>query len=151
MASETDYAWAAGIIDGEGAILMTRNAPGTNRRKTLSFQVRISVRMTHNETIRRLGRIFGGTIKGAKARDPKRHRPTLDWYVGDLLTVDVLTKVLPYLTTKREQADLVLEFRQRCFPKLPGGRGATCPDDLVKLRRKYFERLRELNRKGPQP
>ena len=148
-AADTDLAWAAGIIDGEGAISMTKAKPGTNRRKTLSFQVRITVQMTHKPTIQKLHKLFGGSFTFAKARDPVKHRPTYRWYVGDLMTVDILSLTLPYLVTKKEQALVVLEFRKKCFQKKPTGKGATCDKKTVRMRHRYFTRLEKLNRKGP--
>lgn len=148
MPSETDYAWAAGIIDGEGYIGMTRNKAGTNRRTTESFQIRISVRMTHEETIRRLQGIFGGTVKLAKSCNPSRHRSTFEWYVGDMLTVEVLRVTVKYMTTKKDQANLALEFRNNCFRLHPTGRGACCAPEVVALRANYFNRLRDLNKRG---
>lgn len=149
MASKLDYAWAAGIVDGEGAISMTRARVGVNRRTTPSFQVRISVRMTHEPTIRRLHAIFGGTVTVAKARDTERHKPAFGWYAGDLLTVEALKKIRPYMTTKKKQAELVLEYRERCCPPRRLGRGMPCKASLVQMRQRYFDRLSVLNRKGP--
>src|SRR6266567_5810924 len=139
MATDTDYAWAAGIIDGEGAICMTRCLPGINRRKTLSFQVRISVRMTHPPTIKRLHRLFGGTFKISKSRYPLRHKAAYEWYAGDLLTVTVINLVLPYLLTKLAQAKLVLRYRRECAN--PDIR-LRCSAALTTKRRRYFEKLR---------
>lgn len=145
MPAETDYAWAAGIVDGEGTIAMTRANPGVNRRKTLGFQVRINVRMTHEPTIRRLHAIFGGTCGYHKPQNAARHKPIYGWYVGDLLTVQCLRLMRAYLTAKRAQADLVLEFRERCFTVAPG---KECQPDIAALRLSYFDRLTDMNRRG---
>ena len=146
--TETDYAWAAGIIDGEGCIAMTRAKVGVNRRKTESFQVRISVRMTHGDTIRRLHELFGGTFKRARSRDPLRHKSTFEWFVGDLATETTLRLVTPFLITKRSQAELVLKYRAECCPPINGG---ICAPVLVQRRRRDFDRLPSLNNKGPTP
>lgn len=142
---ETDYAWAAGIIDGEGTIGMTRNRVGTNRRATESFQVRISVRMTHKQTVKKLHALFGGTFKLARAVYSLRHNDCFEWYVGDLKTVEVLNKIRTHLVTKKKQANLILRFRSTCFDR---PRGSRCPSFLVARRRRYFERLKNLNKRG---
>lgn len=148
---ETDLAWAAGIIDGEGAVSMSRARAGVNRRVTESFQVRVNVKMTHEPTIRRLYEIFGGVFKpGGKVRNPEKHKATYEWYVGDLKAAEALRRIVPYTVTKRDQVLLVLEYRERCCSVRHLGRGATCSSELVELRRAYFGRLRELNRKGPR-
>lgn len=73
MALETEHAWAAGIVDGEGCISITMQKPGVNRRKTPGFQVRISVRMTCERTIKRLYDLYGGTFKLSLSRNPEKH------------------------------------------------------------------------------
>ncbi len=147
---KTDLAWAAGIVDGEGYIGMAKNNPGTNRRKTLSFQVRISVRMTHKPTIEKLHNLFGGTFKSTSNTNPTKHKPTYEWYVGDVKTVEVLSYLLPYLVTKQEQAKLILDFRKSCFNWKQDGVIKICPNNLCELRLSYFDKLHALNRKGPQ-
>lgn len=145
---DLDVAWAAGVVDGEGAVTMLRAKPGVNRRKTLSFQIRVSVRMTHEPTLERLHRILGGVFKrGTAPRDPARHKQSYEWYVGDRLAELVLEELLGHLTTKHEQAALVLEFRRKCYPKHFGRNEV--PKALVEKRLHYFERLTVLNRKGP--
>lgn len=146
MASETDLAWAAGIIDGEGSIFLIRSWPGVNRRTTLSFQLRVTVRMTHEQTVRRMHALLGGVFKPAAARDPNKHKACFEWFAGDRQATAALKRVAPYLTTKREQADLVLAFRARCFGRT--GNAATTPA-LAALRLTYYQRLKQLNRKGP--
>jgi len=106
--------------------------------------------MTHKPTILRLQKMFGGTVTPSKARDAQKHKLAFGWYVGDLKTVEVLRKVRAYMTTKRLQADLILEYRRHCCPKNRSPqRGALCGAKLVQRRQMYFAKLRRLNRKGP--
>jgi hypothetical protein len=147
MPSRTDYAWAAGIIDGEGTIAMTRQRPGVNKRTTLGFQVRITVVMTHRSTIRRLRRLFGGLVAPAAKPRSSKHKPAYRWYAGDVLAEAVLKKITRYMITKRFQAALVLKYRRRCCATHSY---RSCPADLIQLRLRYFIRLRALNRKGPR-
>lgn len=150
MLEETDHAWAAGIIDGEGYIGMTMQKPGTNRRMSTGFQVKISVRMTCERTIRRLFDLYGGTFKLCLPKNPQKHRTCYEWYVGDLKTFEVLCKLVPYLVTKQDQAQLVIEYRNNCYPEPERGRfrGRSCTQELVQMRFSYYEALRELNKRG---
>lgn len=145
---DTDLAWAAGIIDGEGYIGMTKANPGVNRRKTLGFQIRISVRMTHKQTIEKLHTLFGGTFKQHKPKDSTKHRICYEWFIGDLGTIEVIRQIYKYLVTKKGQADLILRYRKDCCGEYKGGRGVSIPDDLAKLRLQYFTELAELNKRG---
>lgn len=142
---QTDAAWAAGILDGEGYIGMTRCWPGTNRRRSIGYQLRISVRMTHRDTIWRLARIFDcGTLKQCRPQNVKRHKPAFEWFVSDRAMVLVLQQVLPYLTTKKDQALLALSYATSCS----GDRGVV-PRQLQRRRDQHFQRMTRLNRKGP--
>lgn len=146
---DTDLAWAAGIIDGEGHIGMTLSKVGVNRRRTPSVQVRISVRMTCERTIRKLYELFGGTFKLSLPKNPERHKLVYEWFIGDLDTFDVLCDLLPYLVTKQDQAQLVIEYRNECCPSGHRGRGYLCSVGLVKRRLEFFHTMAELNRRGP--
>ena len=148
MASKTELAWAAGIIDGEGSIAMTKAIVGVNRRSTPSFQIRISVRMTHRATVSKLHQLFGGTFKTCKPKIPSRHKRSFEWYVGDILTQKTLLQIQPFLITKSNQANLVLKYRRRCANGGATGR-SPCSASVVKLRRSFFNKLKTLNRKGP--
>lgn len=81
-----------------------------------------------------------------KVKDPAKHRQTYEWIIFDADTERVLPKLLPYLTTKAEQAKLLLAFRSTCFPPVSG----TTPPKLEAKRTRYFDRLAALNKKGPQ-
>lgn len=136
--NETDYAWAARIIDGEGYLGMARN-----------FQIKISIRMTHRKTIERLVKMFGGKFYVHKAVNVSKHKVPYEWMVQDKFVLKVLDRTKRYMLTKREQADLVIEFRSCCFPKIHIGRGRPRPQYLTDLKQAYFDRLKKLNRKGP--
>jgi hypothetical protein len=149
--SVADIAWAAGIIDGEGCVSMTRSYVGTNRRVTESFQIRLRVRMTDRPTIRRLHAMFGGTFNAHAPQNPRTDKPSFLWACHDLVAARVLKRVLPYMLTKRRQGVLALRFvalRLRCGRQRdwPGGR---CPQRLVSGRRRLFEAITQLNRRGP--
>lgn len=104
--------------------------------------------MTHKQTIKKLHKLFGGTFKLVPSRNPRKHRDNYEWYVGDLDTINVLNRIGCYLVTKKKQAELLLRFRQTCFPVRKVGRGVTCSPALVKRRASYFNKLRELNKRG---
>lgn len=148
---ETDYAWAAGIIDGEGYIGMIRIRKGVNRQLNDRFQVRICVRMTCKKTISRLFEMFGGSMTYKEPRDKLKHKGSWGWYIGDLQTEKVLNKILPYMTTKLDQAKLILDYRDRCCHTSLNLRigGAATPTYIFERRLEYFNRLADLNRKGP--
>mgnify|MGYP001569968818 CR=1 FL=1 len=144
---KTDLAWAAGILDGEGYIGMTRIKAGIQRRINPSFQTRISVRMVDYSAVKKLYNMFGGTFKNVKPPNSQKHRASFEWFASDLVSDKVLRKVMPYLVTKKSQASLVVGYRENCVTPLTGH---VTPKYLVDLRQSYFDNLKMLNKRGFQ-
>lgn len=127
----TDAAWIAGILDGEGYLGIV----GT----TASYGPRIAVLNTNHPMIDHLCALTGvGTVGFRKARGNKR--PAWVWKLDRREHVAaLLLAALPYLITKREQALILLELPTRQMKR---------PEE----RKRLFERIRSLNRRGnPDP
>ena len=136
-ASEIDLAWAAGIIDGEGTIIIQRkNPPSFNG--LVRYELFLAVGMIHKPTIERLHAIFGRGY--VMKRRNKGQRVIFHWHVRVNLAAACLRLVLPYLVTKKSEAELALEFdRAR---GVYGGR-ITPSEDEMALRESY--RLRAIS------
>jgi hypothetical protein len=129
--SPTDAAWIAGILDGEGCLGVTRRPNGRH----VAYAMRISVRNTCPRMIDRLYRTTGMGSLHFRPGDEKR-RATVIWIVDRLAEVEaLLLAVLPHLTTKSRQAELLLQW--------PRG-GVTSPGERERL----FLEARALNRRG---
>ena len=89
---ETEYAWAAGFIDGEGCFHLT------NRRKYL----RLTVGQVRPEPLYRLKEVLGGSISGP--RDNGRGQPTYTYRLCSRELGEQIDNIWPYLSRpKREQ------------------------------------------------
>lgn len=99
--SDTDYAWAAGFIDGEGHF-------GCRKTKFGTYQISIQVHQKGREPLDRLQAIFGGKvyITGREG--------IYKWSIQKAETVqDAVSKLWPYLTeVKRQQASAAEERYQ---------------------------------------
>lgn len=134
--SETDAAWLAGFVDGEGCLSVCPPTRGRPRPKPS-----LAVTNTDRPVLDRVARMFKVNIR---ARNTARLKPT--WAATYDVVVqqsDVLTaacrRLLPYLTVKRPAAELVLEYLTRA-------------ESLTLAQRlEYVVRSRELNRRGPPP
>ena len=138
-AAETDYAWAAGFIDGEGSIMITHNDGPT--RKNTNYQLRMAVPNSDRQSVEEIFRIFsvGGIIS---TKTTKGHKLSHVWQLAGNRSISaILEKVLPYLRVKRERALLALEFVK--LPKSTGGR--TVKKEWMDERKNYYERMRKLN------
>ena len=101
MPSETDLAWAAGIIDGEGCITITR-AGG---------QLRVMVANTDLRMLHKLRELFGGNISRKKTYRA-HYKPQWFWQLCAKDAAGALNAMLPYLVTKADQAELGLLSRR---------------------------------------
>jgi hypothetical protein len=102
--SQADYAYLAGVIDGEGCIRIQR----VRARGVVRYQLRLHVANTSRALMDWLEMTFGGH---AYARKKPHGGVVWDWHVKNGHVPDVLRLVLPYLIVKREEALLAFEFR----------------------------------------
>lgn len=105
MSNECWYAWAAGIIDGEGCIRLARMKRKNRPNDTWTIQVYVA--NTDIRMLIKLRDLFGGTIANRKVVSPK-HKQQWRWQVFSKKAVAVLTTIKPWLIAKRDQSDVVL-------------------------------------------
>lgn len=108
--SETDWAYLAGIIDGEGYIGLNRNG------KSGGHQLRIAVKSTCHELLTWLRDHTGvGSIREIRDHRPllgPGHRsPVREWRAFTNDARDVLNRIQDLLKVKREQARIAVEYQ----------------------------------------
>src|ERR1017187_2054479 len=140
--TETDFAYAAGLLDGEGYIAAVAS-PTKSRGRTISTKgkpyihcdSRISIAMTSKEPLDWMNQKFGGTVYGKK--QPGVWKDQWTWIaMGNDKKVVLLEGVVPFLKVKKQQAILLLEF-----VRMYGANNNEKRIELAKL-------CKELNRKG---
>lgn len=95
--SNTDRAYLAALIDGEGTIVMGLGKHG-------KVQLQMIVTNSHEETIRWCQTATGtGSVFAKKG-------PVFSWSVPSYGTIEILQAVLPYMRIKRKQADRALQW-----------------------------------------
>lgn len=135
MISETDSAWAAGFIDGEGCIQM----PHRKRKGHESFSLMVTAVNTDIRPLERLQCTFGGTIMGLhKGKNPKWRRSWV-WQVSHSKAEAFLLTILPWLTCKRDQAEIAILSR-----KYVGKVGLPLAPDNREALRGFREQLKQL-------
>jgi hypothetical protein len=105
--AQTDLAWAAGILEGEGyfCCLERKDRKGIWRRSISVNQLEIRVEM-----LSRLKTLFGGTIRVFR-KESCKDKKILVWKIGRKKDIaSAINKILPYIVTldKRQQALFVL-------------------------------------------
>lgn len=144
--SETEKAYIAGIIDGEGSIHMTR------KTKTGTFHAFVTVGMSNKAVIDWLAKRFGNKAiessypsQGSFKKIPKPiYRISLQGRRACLLC----ELVHPYLIVKKQQAEVLLEYP--CDARIAPGRkvdGSSINEIRIKLKNRltvlngyYYER-----------
>jgi len=109
--SDTEAAYLAGIIDGEGTITLTRTHRGENRRPVVSISS-TELPLLHVRSVVGAGRIT------SKVRAQAHHSPSFAYSISSRQALTLLGRVSPYLRTyKAGRACLLLEEYVRVTPR----------------------------------
>src|SRR5690606_33190928 len=98
MVTQLQWAWLAGMIDGDGCIR-------TQSRDGATLFVRIGTR--REETAEHLKATYGGSVYRGKSR---MGRPFWTWDAGSKWLSENLEQLIPYLVEKKAQAIVALEL-----------------------------------------
>lgn len=98
---DTELAYFAGFLDGEGTFLI-------HRAHDRYYKSRISCGNTYLMVLERLKRIFGGSI--IKRPIQPNRKPFFVWYVDGHRASDVAKQLLPFLREKKLQAEIIIDY-----------------------------------------
>jgi hypothetical protein len=109
---DTEAAYAAGILDGEGSIQFAR------QRKSRWPSPIVSISSTDRELLEWFRSRLGGSIIQKRTYNPL-HSPSFDWKLADRRAIEFLGIVRPFLVIKRKVArcDLLLANYLDCTPR----------------------------------
>lgn len=134
MLQETDKAWLAGIIDGEGCISLFK--------RSTYFVPSVKVANTNEKLINKCKEILSAAnveycIRYSDRGERKNAKPAWELVMESRpRVVAVLELIYPYLVSKKEQANLVLDWCSQSKRK---------PEDTQAL---FIDNIRELNHRG---
>jgi len=142
MLSETDKAYFAGILDGEGWFSLhrvIRHKPSNSP----SYSASIGVSNTSKSLIDWIREKLGGTIRVRLPKDGDLGKKIrYEWRAQISIARMIIPDVLPFLKIKKEQAEvmaLLLETRSS------SSKGIRVPKDVIQKRECLYLRLRVLN------
>ena len=133
--SETDRAYLAGIIDGEGTITVWS---GRYDHRTVT----VAVVMCDKEAVEMFHREFGGCLFYVEKNNPK-WKNSWRWAIKSQKAKPVLEAALPYLRIKARQAETAL----RLIGSFAHVGGRTTPEQR-ETQRILHERIVSLNRRA---
>lgn len=133
---ETDLAYLAGLIDGEGTISCSINLTKKNVR---ALQKQLSIFNTNITLIEWIESRFGGKIHSRKRSDKWKTEHQIKWSAND--ASKLLSLVLPYLVIKKEQAELFIALHETKASR-------DISEEMHTYRESLVDRVRELNKRG---
>jgi hypothetical protein len=134
--NETEKAYLAGIIDGEGTVTLTkhhRNAmPSPN----------ISIANNNVTLLKWVKRKVDGGVIIEKAKRMQHHHNSYAWSIRFDKAINLLRELKGYLIVKKKQADLIL----REYKAVTHRNGKYTPEMLVK-KADLVTKIRKLNQR----
>jgi len=139
MSQETDHAWAAGFVDGEGSVsIFQRKNNGKSDRPGWLLQVSVGQRV--RDPLLFLQALYGGAVsKGPNCRGVNY------WQATGHDARGALESMLPHLRVKQKQAKCAIRFASVLRGK---NRSKPLTVEEMKVRHGFMEEMRELNRGG---
>jgi hypothetical protein len=115
MISETDWAYFAGMLDGEGHLGIFRhyktNSKDSCSRRGYEIETRMGVSNMNHDNIKQLQLMIGlGNITLINNKREYGVAVVSDLRFGPNNQREILPKVIPYLQQKKEQAQIIVEF-----------------------------------------
>jgi hypothetical protein len=101
--------YTAGIVDGEGSIMITKKSGPTYRRGFI-YQLEVLVVNTNEWLVNWLKMQYGGRINKRRSRRPEE-KDCYAWSLSSQQAKRFLEFILPYLILKKPQAELAIQFQ----------------------------------------
>lgn len=146
---EVRLSWFGGILDGEGTISFASKYSKTSRQKNYHFRPELKLDNTNALMVEEIRSILDIVGCGYYVRDYKSPSKINDnWKQATRIIVDGVKRLqkflpimIPYLVSKREQAELVLQYIES---RLAGGHKAVLTAEQEAL----ILKVRQLNHRG---
>ena len=137
-------AYAAGLIDGEGSIMVWKNQRWFYPRLRVKMSVKARV------VLDRLAAEYGGEVRAVPTLG-ERHADQIDWQLMGEQAARCLARVHPWLVLKVEQSVLALALWDmiESLPPSTTGRGRAWSASAFERAATMKRRMTELNRTGP--
>lgn len=138
--SETDLAYMAGLIDGEGTIGIERRGGGPTYKST-RYTLVVAIQMSDRPAIDHVARLFQRNIFVKTASGSMRKNAyRVTWQ--SRLAMELLKPLVPYLILKRPQALVGIQFQEE--QSADRRIGAVLSDGAVARKEFHYRELRRL-------
>lgn len=137
-------AYLAGIIDGEGSIMLWKSKASPSLRG--QFNLRVNITSTDKILIEWLYENFGGHCYECNAPSRKANphwKKQFIWTVARPKLLDFLKEIHPFLVIKKDRCEVAIKFRETFV-----GKGRYLTEEKFNLRLNLFEQMKHLNTRG---
>jgi hypothetical protein len=146
--TNTELAYLAGIVDGEGSIYIG-NYSKNPKTGVPHFQTNMQVTNTDKSLIDWLFNTFGGLVSARTAKQtPENSRKAVfNWTASGDRVTHLCELILPYVIIKRRQVEIMLKIRATYLPTSVKGRIGTQPhtDEVIAFRQACMDEMRGLH------
>jgi hypothetical protein len=139
-----DLAYTAGIIDGEGSIMVKRSKENRPGRPTREYRIVVSVGNTNRLLLEWLLVRWEGSIKPYIRKIPNC-KPVYTWTLSAKSAVMFLKLIKDFLVIKKDQAELALIFQTTVKS---GGSWSRLTPETLQTREDCFNKMAILNKRG---
>jgi hypothetical protein len=144
--SETDWAYAAGFVDGEGCIAIVRSF--TPARDLYQYSVQVVVANRDRRVLDWMQDVWGGWVV-AVSTGKGRARPSWTWRAPTGVSAKpFLTGIRPWLRLKASQCENAVAMIELLAPGRRLGRGRRLPPEIRTKQEQCYWVQRELNHRG---
>lgn len=137
---ETEKAYLAGLIDGEGCIYITT----TKKRYFRLSIILVGAVHDHIEEIARIADV--GSTHYQKRKKP--YADLTQWHISSNESLGLLKAILPYLILKKEQAKLAIRFQEHMNNSPNYNKWHPIPEAVLDYRLQLANMLKEMKTNG---
>ena len=132
-----EFAYAAGLVDGEGTITLYRE------RSPFRYPI-VSIPSCTPELTEYMKHAFGGVVS-SKRRSKAHHTPSKAWAIRGDAAIEFLRNIFPYLKEpeKKRRAKLILDEYKNVTPR-NGRYTEELRTKKVDFERRFFENSRKI-------
>jgi hypothetical protein len=138
MWTDTQLAYLAGIIDGEGSVYIQRRMDNG----TWCYWPRFQITNTNRSLMDWIHKTFGGLIYD---KPRKHHNPLwkmqIEWFTKISLMDQLLPLLHPFLINKKQHVEVMIEFRKTFIKKA----NKKLSPEVQAFREECMSKIRHLN------
>jgi hypothetical protein len=163
--TETDKAYLAGLIDGEGCITIGKQLR-PDLTPTPAYAMRLIIAQSDKDFLEHWHEIVGIGVLLRRSKEsvgkhiqPKYRDNCLEvytWQLSSKEAAQLLREVLPYLVMKKRQAEIALHFQSTMDRSVHGGSrtgahgGNRVPQAVIDIREKCYLAIKSRNQREYQ-